>query len=62
VEPPVKSPVILPVTNWVAHTLLNTDWDSSSPDDNEADGDPTEHEPTLETMLKGESTGAPTDA
>jgi hypothetical protein len=46
VKPPVKPPVILHVTDWVAHTLLNTDWDSISPDDNEADRDPTEQEST----------------
>jgi hypothetical protein len=62
VQPPVKAPVILPVTDWVAHILLNTDWDSISPDDNGADRDPTEQEPTIQTTPKGECTGSPTSS
>jgi hypothetical protein len=61
-EPPVMSPVTSPITDWVEHTLLNTDWDSISPEEDEADGDPTEPEPTLDTTPKGESTGTPTNA
>jgi hypothetical protein len=62
VQPPVKPPVILPVTDWVAKILLDTDWDSISPEDNRVDHDPAIPEPTSQTTPEGESTGSPTGA
>jgi hypothetical protein len=55
--PPIKPSIILPIHEWVEHTLLNPYLDSISPDNHEADGNPTEQEPTLET-----TPGSPTDA
>jgi hypothetical protein len=62
VDPPSRSQVTSPICDWVEHTLHTTDWDSISPDEHEADGDPTDLEPTLETTPQGESTGTSTDA
>jgi hypothetical protein len=40
VDPPSRSQVTSPICDWVEHTLRTTDWDSISPDEHEADGDP----------------------